>query len=224
MDYLIAEDLLLILLDDEKGTRTTSFLDLALGGAVLADLALAGAVVVEEKTSMWHSAKVSAVAGQAPEDPLLLEAYVVVAEKERAAENLVSRLGKGAKDRLATRLVERGVLQRREDKVLGLFPRTRWPAADTVHEGEVRLRLTAVIVQGLTPDARTGALIALLGAIGNAHKVVDSQVMSGREIRRRAKEIGEGVWAAGAVRAAINASTAAIAAVAGATGGGAAVG
>ena len=55
---LIAEDLLLLLLDDESGKPPTNQLQVALGGAILVELALAEAVVVEEKTSMWRAAKV----------------------------------------------------------------------------------------------------------------------------------------------------------------------
>ena len=67
---------------------------------------------------------------------------------------------------------------------------------------------------GAEPDQRTGALIALLSAIDKAHKVVDHEGMSSRDVRKRAKQISEGAWAAKAVRDAIAASTAAIAAVA----------
>jgi hypothetical protein len=209
METLIAEDLLLLLLDDAKGTMTTSSPQTALGGAVLIELALTGAVEVEEKKGRWRSAKVQ-VTGPPPTDELLRAAYDVVAAKERSAQDLVDRLGKGTKERLAERLVARGLLERREDKVLGLFPRTRWPAADSTHEEAVRRGLTGVLVQGLTPDERTGALVALLGAIDKAHKVVDHEGLPSKEVRKRAKEIGEGAWAAKAVRDAIAASTAAV--------------
>jgi hypothetical protein len=211
---LIAEDLLLLVLDDEKGTLVTAYPQVALGGAVLVELAMDGAVEIEEKASVWRTAKVHPVAGHEPDDPLLRAAYGVVAEKERGAQDLVERLGKDLKDRLAERLVERGILEREESRVLGLFPRTRWPAADSTHEEQVRRAIAAALVQGMTPDERTGALIALLHAIDKAHKVVDHQGVSTREIRKRAKTISEGEWAAKAVRDAISTSTAAIGAVA----------
>jgi hypothetical protein len=206
---LIAEDLLLLLLDDDRGTLSTSYPQPTLGGALLVELALAGAVRVE-KTSAWRSAKVVAEPGVTVEDPLLHAALVTVSEKERSAQDLVNRLGKHLKDALADRLVERGVLERVEDRVLGLFPRKRWPAVDSAHEEEVRRELAAALVSGATPTPRTGALIALLGAIDKAHKVVDRQGLPAREVRARAKEIGKGDWAATAVKDAIAASTAAI--------------
>jgi hypothetical protein len=217
MVTLISEDLLLLLLDDDNGKLTgTAYPQTALGGALLIELAVTGAVEVEEKTGVWRSAKVRPTTA-VPDDDVLRTGYDVVAEKERGAQDLVDRLGKGLKEQLAERLVTRGILERREDRVLGLFPRTRWPAADSTHEQDVRRQLTAALVSGAEPDERTGALIALLSAIDKAHKVVDHDGMSARDVRKRAKQVSEGAWAAKAVRDAISASTAAIAAVAAST-------
>ena len=95
MTALIAEDLLLLLLDDEKGTLATSYSPAALGGAVLIELALAGAVTVEPKASAWHSAKVRVDEDAAATDPVLQAALVTISEKDRSAQDLVDRLGKG---------------------------------------------------------------------------------------------------------------------------------
>jgi hypothetical protein len=226
MGTLIAEDLLLLLLDDEKGTVAgTSHLPTVLGGALLVELALAGAVTVPEKPGVWRSAKVRVQPGVTPDDELLRRALAVVAEKERSAQDLVNRLGKGARDDLTARLEQRGVLERRTDRVLGLFPRTRWPALDSAHEAEVRRALAATLVQGVDPEPRTAALVALLSAIDRAHKVVDRDGLPAGQVRKRAKRIAQGDWAAKAVRDAIVASTAAVtAAVAASTAGATAAG
>ena len=215
---LIAEDLLLLLLDDRTGKVSGSdTAELALGGAVLAELALLGAVTVDERTSRFRSPKVR-VTGPAPQDRVLADALEVVAEKERPAQSLVERLGKGLVTTLGERLADRGILERRESRLLGMLPRTRWPAADTSHEAEVRAALTSVLVQGTTPDGRTGALVAVLAAADQVHKVVDHDGMSRREVKRRAKEVADGAWAATAVRDALQATYAAVtAAVAAAT-------
>jgi len=208
--HLIAEDLLLLLLDDRKGTVSGSYTRSALGGAVLVELALAEAVTVEEKTRAWRSAKVRAE--EAPEslDPVLERALETIAEKERSPQDLVDRLGKGLDDELGERLAQKGILERSEGRILGLFPVTRWPAIDSGHKEEVRRALTAALVEGAEPEPRTAALIALLHAIGRAHKSVPHEGLSGGEVRKRAKRIAEGDWAAKAVKDAIEASTAAI--------------
>ena len=212
--HLIAEDLLLLLLDDRKGTISGSYTRTALGGAVLVELALAEAVTVEEKKKVWRSAKVYAETTPRSLDPVLERARATIAEKERSAQDLVDRLGKGLDDELAERLVQKGILERRDGRILGLFPVTRWPAVDSAHEEAVRRSLTAVLVEGAEPDARTAALIALLQAIGRAHKTVPHDGLPTSEVRKRAKRIAEGDWAAKAVKDAVEASTAAIAAVA----------
>ncbi|WP_101523922.1 GOLPH3/VPS74 family protein [Nocardioides houyundeii] len=211
-DTLIAEDLLLLLMDDEKGRLSASSqAQPLLGGALLVQLALDGAVEVEETNSRWRPAKVEArqVAGTDP-DPLLAGAWETVAQKPRSAQDLVSRLGKGVREQLQDRLVAKGMLERRQTRVLGLFPSTVWPAADRQHEQQVRQRLQDCLVAGAAPDARTAALVALLAAVDQAHKVVDRGALSTGEVKRRAKAISEGAWAAKAVRDAVAASQAAI--------------
>jgi hypothetical protein len=206
---LIAEDLLLLLLDDESGKVTASdSAGVALGGAVLAELAILGAVTVDERTSRLFSPKVR-VTGPAPEDRVLADALDVVAEKERTAQSLVELLGKHLVATLGDRMAERGILERQESRLLGIS-RTRWPAVDRSHEAEVRQALTSVLVQGTTPDSRTGALVAVLAAIDRTHKVVDHDGMSRRDVKRRAKEVSEGAWAATGVRDAIRATNAAV--------------
>jgi hypothetical protein len=207
---LIAEDLLLLLLDDETGAPQSSYLSTALGGAVLVELALASYVGVEEG-SRWHTAKVTPIAGaQPPADAVLAAGLATIAERPRSAQDLVNRLGKGLPESLAERLVEGGILERRDDRLLGLFPRKRWPSVDLAHEQELRRSLTAALVAGQQPDQRTAALIALLSALDRSHQSVDHDGIKAREIKRRAKEIADGDWAAAAVRDAIQAATAAM--------------
>ncbi|QIK77114.1 GOLPH3/VPS74 family protein [Nocardioides piscis] len=225
MSTLIAEDLLLLLLDDETGRLAHSDkIRPLLGGALLIELALAGRVEVEDKTSMWSTAKVVVPETPPPDDPaaqdpVLGAALELVRDRPRAARDLVDRLGKGSKETLLDRLADRGLVRPVTGKVLGLFPRTTWPAIDREHEAAVRRRLQDVLVQGLVPDERTAAIVALLSTVDHAHKVVDRGDLSTRQVKKRAKEIAAGAWAAQAVRDAVKAAQAATTAavVAGAT-------
>ena len=90
---------------------------------MLAELAALGLVTVGEKSSIWRSGKVHA-AGVVPADldPVLAEALATVAQKERTASALVTKLGKGLDDRLAAGLAERRILERRDGKRLGADP------------------------------------------------------------------------------------------------------
>jgi len=206
---LIAEDLLLLLLDDESGAPQSNFMQLALGGALLVELAMDGCVDVGTG-GRWRSAKVSVIDGApAPVDPLLAAGLALVGEKERTAQSLVDLLGKDVQRPLADRLVERGILERRDSRVLGLFPRHRWPTVNATHEDELRRSLAAALVAGQSPDQWTAALVALLLAVDRVDKSVEHGGLKSRDVKRRAKEIAEGNWAAQGVRDAVAAATAA---------------
>jgi hypothetical protein len=196
---LIAEDLLLLVLDDEKGTLASSWVQQALGGAILTELVLTGSVQVMPRSGLTP-AKAMAVPGHRPDEPILAAAYDSLAAKPLAAKNAVTNLGKGLHEALAARLCDRNILKRRDEKILGIFPRTTWPAADSTHENAVRGQLVAVLIQGAAPDARTGPLIALLSSIDLAHKVVDTRSVGAGAVKKRAKEIARGDWAAKGVR------------------------
>ena len=223
-----APNVVLILLDDETGRLAeTTNLDTLLGGALLTELALAGTVEVGEKEGLLRRRKVRAAEPTPPlSDPALRRALATVMEKDRTAEELVPRLGKKVRDDLLGRLSDRGLVRREESKVLGVFSRTRWPAVDDAHERELRRLLRSALVGGADPDDRTAALIALLHAVDRAHKSVELDGVRSREVKKRAKEIAQGEWAAAAVRDAVQASQAAVmaavmvATTAGATAGG----
>lgn len=210
MDHLIAEDVFLLLTRDDDGrTDAGTHLNLLLGGALLVELAERGLVDIEDKRGFWHSPKVTGQGAAVTDDPMLAAALATVLDKHRTPEALVDRLGRGARRAVADRLVARGVLRREERKALGLFPYTRLPAIDSSHEDALRERLVGVLVHGLEPDPRTGAVVALLHSIGWAHKVVASEGSTTR-VKARAKEIAQGQWAAAAVKAAIDAYVAAM--------------
>lgn len=215
MDMLLAEDLLLLLLDDDSGKLSgTSYLDNGIGGALLMELAMAGCVELKKGAGKLARAKVVAVDAPSPVDPLLVESMVLVRAKERTAKDLVTRLGKKRRDLLLDRLRQRGVLTEQEDRLLGLIPRRRWPTVDATHERGVRRDLGDLLIRGVRPEPRTAALVAVLSALDLAHKVIDLEGLSARDVRERAKQAAEGDWAAKAVRDSIAAAQGAVAAVA----------
>jgi len=122
----------------------------------------------------------------------------------------VPRLGKKRRDLLIGRLLRVGILEEREDRVLGLIPRRRWPTVDSTREDDVRRKLGDVLIRGARPEQRTAALVAVLSALDLAHKVIDREGLTAREVKKRAKEVAEGDWAAKAVRDSIAATQAAV--------------
>ena len=208
---LIAEDLLLLLLDDQSGKPNTGHLDLALGGAVLVDLALEGLVEVASHGSLLGSAKLRRAPGAMAGDRILAGALAAVAEN-KPAQKLVVKVGKGLLDPLAERQRRRGVLDRREEKVLGLVTRTRWPSRDPSRKEAIRRGLVVILVQGGRPDARSAALIGLLLAVHRLHRTVSHPDASARSVKKRAKEVAEENWASPTIKDAVAVATAATAA------------
>ena len=208
---LIAEDLLLLLLDDQSGKPNTGHLDLALGGAVLVDLALEGLVEVASHGSLLGSAKLRRAPGAMAGDRILAGALAAVAEN-KPAQKLVVKVGKGLLDPLAERQRRRGVLDRREEKVLGLVTRTRWPSRDPSRKEAIRRGLVVILVQGGRADARSAALIGLLLAVHRLHRTVSHPDASARSVKKRAKGVAEESWASPTIKDAVAVATAATAA------------
>jgi hypothetical protein len=201
---LIAEDLLLLLTEDRTGKLLAppAEVDAALSGAQLIELSLSGRVDVDARKRLVVRD------GSPTGDDLLDRALGVVSGKQGKKPPVVlGPLGKNLRERLYARLTESGILRAQHDKVLGLFPRHRWPTASADHEATVRRALTATLVTGTTPDPRDASLVALLHALRVTHKVVvpKEHGLSRRALDRRAAQVAEGNWASEAVRHAVDA-------------------
>jgi hypothetical protein len=209
---LIAEDLLLLLYDDETGKPITGSpgLDYSLAGAVLIELTLLGKLDIAEQGDVVKAGRLKVLDPSPTGDAILDQrlAYVVNKPGKRPKDQ-IGALSKKLRDQVLVRLAERGVLEQDQGKVLGLFPVTRWPAKDARHELEVRSQLESVLKVGTTPDQRTGALIALISALNVVPKVVTDAVDK-RALKQRAKEIADSDWAAAAVKKAVSEMQAAV--------------
>jgi hypothetical protein len=188
-DLLLSEEVLLLALDDESGRDSTWWgIDPALAGGILLDLARGEHLEDAD-------GKLVPTGGPPPAAPLLADALAVVraSEKPRDARYWVGRLPgrlKPFKERVAERLVERGVLSVERRRLLGLIERTRLPEADAgATERALRERLHAVLLDGAEPDPRTALLVGLLRPNDMVHKVVPRNRR--KEAGRRAKEIAD---------------------------------
>lgn len=214
---LIAEDLLLLLTDDDTGKLQVdgTALDHGLAGAVLLELAMAGAVAVAEAEDDVKRGRLVLRGSGASGDAVLDEALTRLQRKVgKRPQDAVQSLTKGLRRTLYDRLAQRGIVRAEEDKVLGLFPRTRWPAVDSAQERHTQGQIYDALVHGVGADDRTSALIALLSAVDAVTKVVAPQdaAISKQELKSRAKTIASASWASQAVRKSIEAVHASVAA------------
>ncbi|MFC9504424.1 GPP34 family phosphoprotein [Streptomyces sp. NPDC057002] len=200
---LIVEDVLLLMLDDEYGIPAgAGTLHHTLGGAVLVELALLGRIEPEDSRAWFTGTKVLATGSGSLPDPLLRSAYDTIAARPRQVQSLLVTIGSGLWKPLTDRLVKRGLLRRERKRLLGLFPTTSLPAADTGHEAELRERMRAVLEHGEEPDARLAAIIALISA-GGTLPSLDPVPKWSSAVATRAKEIEQGNWGAAAVNSAV---------------------
>ena len=202
---LVAEDLLLLLTDDETGKLAASDLlvDLALAGGLLVELSLKNKVDVIGD----HGGHVVVRDVDPTGDPILDAALAVVHEREgKKPSAVLPPLTKKLRQTLYERLAASGIVHDQRGAILRIFPTHRWPTDDAHHEVEVRAQIADALVRNVTPDRRTGALIALLHALHCEHKAVDPERFgtTKAQLRTRAGEIAEGDWASAAVHTVIH--------------------
>ncbi|MBG0827052.1 GPP34 family phosphoprotein [Planomonospora sp. ID67723] len=187
---IIAEEVLLLAHEEIEGKQLVSsaHLDSALGGALLADLAVNGRIALNGKkvvvtdTTPVGNEELDAVLARIAGDP-----------KERKPETWVYKLQSGKlRKRLLAGLAERGVLSENHRRILGIFPSTRYPELDPSVERGIREHVQSVLA-GAAPDSRTAALIAVLRAAK-----IDRKAFPGLD-KKRVKEITEEEWIGEAV-------------------------
>lgn len=211
-DLTLPEALLLLALDDEKGSGDAGF---ALAGGVLAELVFLGVAVIE---SEGKNAFVKPTATVVPGgDDVLSECLRDL--NDRAAEKpdkpwqankWVTKFSskKDLKARIAGPLVIRGVLDEQKRKFL-FIETTKYPEVNPVPEAAMTERLRSALEDDhLLPDERTVALLGIANAASLLSKNLDKRMLRSR--KKRLKELSEGNHISEAVKAAIAAVNAAV--------------
>ena len=212
---LLAEDLLLLVTDDASGrlSAPAAQVDAGLGGANLVELTLRNKVDLTDEQDPGKPGRI-VVRDPSPAGDAILDAAleILIARQGKKPSTLIKPLSKNLRRMLYERLADSGMVRAERGRILGVFPLHRWPAQDASEEAEVRRLMTQALVQQVTPDTRTAALIALVHAVGCVDKIVDPRHygLSKRELRARAEEIAKGNWASEAVRKAIEEMMAAV--------------
>lgn len=161
----LAEQLLLLATDDEKGA-------VVLAGSAAIDYGLAGALLMElhlQKRLVWREKTLALSDRTATGAALVDEAMRLVADakKDRDAKHWVSAFQRKIpklKARVFDALVEKGVLRKEEKKFLWVFPYKRYPENDPQPERRVRDMLLDLLEGRITPTERLLALLSLVRA------------------------------------------------------------
>ncbi|WFE45269.1 GPP34 family phosphoprotein [Verrucosispora sp. WMMD1129] len=193
----LVEDLLLLLFQPRSGTIAgENILFYVLAGAVLADLALA------DRVTMADRRKVKIVEGQAPSDDLLRSAWDYLSEKPRGVQTVLAAIGPELRKPVLERLVERGDITREDRKMLGLFRTTALRDGGTGRRARLLEEVRQVLVDGAEPSARVAALAALLSGSGTLPQFY-RDIPWTTPVIKRAKELEQGNWGAGAAAEAV---------------------
>lgn len=159
------EELLLLSLDDETGILRPAlapWLDTAEAGALLMDLAIHNRVDTDPERLV--------IVDKTPTgEPLLDKALAIVSElpSGQPIDSYVAALarhGERFREAALERLCERGILRRKDDRLLWVFKTRTYPVIDGKAEREVKLRIFSILFDDEIPDPRDIVLISLVSA------------------------------------------------------------
>ncbi|MCY4564423.1 MAG: GPP34 family phosphoprotein [Gammaproteobacteria bacterium] len=163
-----AEEILLLLLEDEKGTFlpvTRHALGHALVGAVLMDLAFANRIDTDPERLT--------VTDPTPTGNAMLDGVLERIANSENARSAVDWLKALSGDEAATIreqaleiLVQRSIVERRDAKVLGVFRAPRYPLVDGKPMRAAKQRISEMLFSDRIPDPRDIALVSLADACG----------------------------------------------------------
>jgi len=176
-ELTLSEQLLLLALQDEKGTvisRASMALDFGLTGALLMELALRDRIAVRD-------GKLGIMVSDPTGDPLLDEVLNNIVGRDGKPRPLrywlprLARKIKRLRHRVADRLVASGILRCEHRRILGIFPSVRYPTVNPLPELETRERLKSAILMDAEPGKDTIVLAGLLKACNLVQEVFDKR-------------------------------------------------
>ena len=163
----LTEELLLVALDDDTG-RLIELLPFSLETAIAAALVMDLTLAARIDTDPTHLFVLSAApTGNAILDDVL--ARVTAEPQPLSSAEWLRRLavpGPELRDRILARLVERGVLQSVEKRLLWVFKTRVYPPTSGLEEREVKSRVMTLLNNDDIPEARDAMLVGLLRATG----------------------------------------------------------
>jgi len=205
------EEILLLALKDEEGTIVPGTMyQYAVGGAVLAELLLAGRIGLAEQK---RKKSVEIIDATPMGDDLLDECLETIrmAKRQRSLQAWVERLAetRGLLHRVAWGLCRRGVLKMDEKTVLLLFTRKVYPQIDPRPERQLIGRLEdAIFTDTADVDPRTVVLLSLARSANILPAVFDKKLLKSR--KARIEQVVNGEVTGKAAKEAIDAMQAAI--------------
>ena len=164
-----------VLLNDKDGTfaRVPYWsLNYALAGGVLMDLALENRIDTDLENLVLVD---ESPLGDSLLDPTLAD---IAANEQRDPKHWVEQTASHAdtiREEALARLVDNGILERRDDRFLWVFKSRRYVAVKGEAEREVKRRIMEVLFSDSIPDPRDVVIICLADACGIFDKLLTKQ-------------------------------------------------
>jgi hypothetical protein len=206
---MLAEHVLMLLYHPVTGRPlvSSSKADLALGGALLVELAGRRRIDLKEPHWLTRNRTVVVVDRTPTGDEVLDEALRrISAQRSARAHVVVSKIAKGVRGRLLKRLAEQGILKSEQRKLVGVIPADAWPAVDVQRAEEHRRGLRQVLAQQRPPTRQEAAVISLLHTVGATVKALGGAGLERRGLKQRARTITKADAAAAIVNQALKAA------------------
>ena len=187
MDFNLVDQLTLLALDDHKGTFVTDTISYgySVGGAVILELALAEKLAIVD-----HRVKV--IDKTATGNAILDEQFQIIKgkNKEKKLTSWIESIGNDSeKIKKATiqQLVDKGILEKREEKFLWVFNVKKFPTSDPRPENALRSNLRQIVIDYHKADLRDIILLNLIKACNLEKEVFGKSNV--RLFKQRMKEI-----------------------------------
>jgi len=180
-----AEELILLSLDDRKGTFLPMSLmsfESALAGSILMELALSNKI----DTDLEHLILID---DTPTGDPIYDDILQMIKEHPddknalywvKEIRNRYSNL----REVLTQRLVDKGFLEEKKRKILGLFPQNRYPVLNDSEEISIRQRIRQIVLSDEIPEPKDIVIISLIKSCG-----LTDQIFSSKEIKQASERI-----------------------------------
>ncbi len=181
----LAEDIILLLLDDDSGKLASidlMTLNYAMAGAVLMDLALRNKIDTDLESLI--------VADSTPTGLQMLDTYLDKISSENKENNTrywlteLSNYGEDIVDSALNMLVEKKILKTEEKKILWVIGTRVYPMVDDKEEKEVKRRIVDLLMSDEIPTPQDVVLVSLMDTCS-----LLSTILSDKEVQRLSPRI-----------------------------------
>ena len=190
MNITIVEKILLLLLDDEKGTLPPVpqlTLHFVLAGAVLMELAMRGKIDTDDENIL-------VVDKSATGEEFLDSTLALIASNTEKREinfwiNKIADDGAELTELGFTRLVEREVLEVNEKRYFWIVKTQTYPIVDNSAERRVKLRIMNILYGDVAPEQKDIVIICLMDACDMFRTILGPTELS--KVRARIDEVAQ---------------------------------